>query len=51
MLTRPQPSRPRPRPRPSKIGLETETGLEILTSHHKLIAEWTAKTKVGLSNE
>jgi len=36
---RPEPSRPRPRPeasrlrpRPSKIGLETETGLDFLTS-------------------
>ena len=26
-----------------------ETGLETLTSHHKLIAEWTAKTKVKIS--
>jgi len=51
MLTRPEPSRPRPelsRPRlkPSKIGLET--GLVTLTKHHKLIAEWTAKTKVKI---
>jgi len=32
-----------------KIGLETETSLETLTSHHKLITECTAKTKVKIS--